>query len=40
MHWRYEWVRALPYDVYVELVAMLQAESKPDAGTPALDDLR
>jgi hypothetical protein len=28
MHWRYEWVSALPNDVYLELVALLEAESR------------
>ncbi len=37
MHWRYEWIAALPADVYAELVAMLQEEAQhaasPDASS-------
>jgi len=37
MHWRYEWVAALPQDVYGELVAMLNDGAAQQ--TP-VDDLR
>jgi hypothetical protein len=34
MHWRYEWVEALPLDVYEELVDLLTS----DAQAPRMDD--
>jgi hypothetical protein len=35
MHWRYEWVDALPLDVYGELVDLLTSEQQAQRATDA-----